>query len=162
MLKEKKDLFKNNFNDNLAVAPMGLPDAEGQAGIQDEGMTPLWTTHARDGPGPLQGGEQLIQVRLRHLLPRGDLGALHRPLPIAVGQLNERPHAVIALGRYFHPAVTLSLAKLTAFLNNLSLARDLHRKPESPTALDLALSITCKLCSPVHRGSPPYSPLLWS
>src|SRR5581483_1761895 len=68
-------------------------------GLADEDMAALRAADAADEAGAPQGSQELLQVRLRDILPRGDLAALSRARLVAmVHQLNECANAVVAFG----------------------------------------------------------------
>jgi hypothetical protein len=71
-------------------------------GLADQRMPSLRTADAPDEAGATQGGQKLVQVRLRDALSSGDLGALKRALPKVVGQLDEGAHSVVTLGGHTH------------------------------------------------------------
>ena len=59
-------------------------------------MAAVWAAHAADDADATQAAQQLDEVGLGNLLAGGDLGALHRPLPIAAGKLDDGMGAVVA------------------------------------------------------------------
>src|SRR3990172_3405144 len=90
--------------------------------VADQGVAALRAAHAAYEAGAAQRGQQLLQVRLRYALPRGDLGALRRlRLAEVVRQLDEGADTVVAFGGNLHvrPSAGRKWSKL---LNNRSMA----------------------------------------
>ena len=103
------DLQYNQVLSNLALFhcnPDALPHfsvvGTGGASVTDQGMAALGAADAANEAGASQGRQQLVEIRLRDTLARGDRSALQRPFAVMVCELNQRTHPVIALHAYFH------------------------------------------------------------
>jgi hypothetical protein len=57
-----------------------------------------------DDAAPAQAGEDLLQIGLRDLLARGDLGHGNGAIAAASGEIGHRHHGVASFGRKLHLA----------------------------------------------------------
>src|SRR5579859_121849 len=84
---------------------------------------------AADETRATQRRQQMVEVWFGNALAGGDLGALQRPLAVVQRQLDQRPHAVVALRRNLHAAcLSPPPLKWTNFINIIGHVPEQHKR----------------------------------